>query len=185
VALNPDSPVFHSKLGAVYIEKKMYDLAEIEIKKALSFERHIPLKNAHFNMALLHEARGEISSAIAEYKKEQEVSPYNYKPDFNLGLLYLKMRNVEGAIKEFKSCLEKKEDFAKPYIFLAKAYMDSDQNLNEAVNLALKGLSLKPDKESSILGHFVLADLYNRLGNYSQYQHHLDKAKQLQKTLFP
>jgi len=183
VAINTDSPIFHNKLGAVYLEKKMYDMAEIEIKKALSIERHIPLKNAHFNMALLHEARGEIDLAIAEYRKEQEVSPYNYKPDFNLGLLFLKMKNTEGAIKEFNNCLEKKEDFSKAYIFLAKAYMDSGQNLNEAINLALKGLKLNPDKESAILAHFVLADLYNRLGNYSQYQYHLDKANQLQKSL--
>lgn len=181
--IDPESPVFHNKLGAVYLEKKMYDMAEIEIKKALSIERSIPLKNAHFNMALLHEARGEIDLAISEYKREQEVSPYNYKPDFNLGLLYLKMKNIEGAIKELKSCIEKKEDYPYAYIFLAKAYMDSGQNLNEAVNLALKGLSLNPDKKATILGHFVLADIYNRLGNYSQYQYHLDKAQQLEKTI--
>lgn len=182
VALNPDSPVFHNKLGAIYLKKKMYDLAEKEIRKALSFERHIPLQNAHFNLALLHEARGKINLAIAEYRKEQEVSPYNYKPDFNLGLLYLKLRKIEEAIKEFNNCIEKKENFAPPYIFLAKAYMDNNQELHRAVELALKGLKLNPDKETTILGHLVLADLYNRLGNYNQSQYHLDQAKQLERT---
>jgi tetratricopeptide (TPR) repeat protein len=170
-------------LGAVYVEKEMYDEAENEIKRALSFERSIPLSNAHFNLALIHEARSDYAQAILEYEKEQEVSPFNYKPDFNLGLLFSKMKDYERAYKEFKSCIEKKEDHADAYIFLAKTYMDSGRDLNEAIKLALEGLSLGPEKKSMVLGHFVLADIYNRLGNHSQYQHHLEQAQQLRKTL--
>ena len=51
------------------------------------------------------------------------------------------------------------------------------------INLAKKGLSLKPDLRTNILGHFVLADIYNRLGRYQESQQHVTKAKQLQKTL--
>lgn len=181
--INLEAPVFHNKLGAVYLKKKMYDMAEIEIKKALSIKRSIPLINAHFNMALLHEARGEFNLAISEYEKEQKVAPYNYKPDFNLGLMFSKMKDFERAIKEFRSCIEKKEDYADAYIFLAKAYMDSGKDLKEAANFVYKGLGLYPDKDTKILGHLVLADIYNRLGNYSKYQQHLKKAKQLQKTV--
>ena len=57
-------------------------------------------------MALLHEARGEINLAISEYRKEQEVSPYNYKPDFNLGLLYHKNNKLHKALEEYKKALE-------------------------------------------------------------------------------
>jgi len=31
-----------------------------------------------------------------------------------------------------------------------------------------KGLELKPDKENLPLGYFLLADLYNRLGDYNR-----------------
>jgi len=181
--INPEAPIFHNQLGAAYIQKKMYDEAEKEIKIALSIERSIPLSNAHFNLALLHEARGDYALAILEYEKEQEISPYNYKPDFNLGLLFSKGKDFDRALKEFQSCIEKKEDYAEAYIFLAKTYMDSQRDLNEAAELALKGLSLGPEKKSIVLGHFLLADIYNRLGDSSQYQHHLDQAKQLQKAL--
>jgi len=181
--INPESPILLNMLGAVYVEKEMYDEAENEIKRAMNIERSIPLSNAHFNLALIHEARSDYTQAILEYEKEQEVSPFNYKPDFNLGLLFSKMKDYERAYKEFKSCIEKKDDHADAYIFLAKTYMDSGRDLNEAVKLALEGLSLGPEKKSMVLGHFVLADIYNRLGNYSQYQHHLNKAQQLQQTL--
>jgi len=181
--IDPENPVFHNKLGAVYLKKNMYDAAEREIKAALSIERSIPLLNAHFNLALLHEARGEFELAVQEYKNEQETSPFNHKPDFNLGLFHSKTKELDKAIIEFESCIQKNEDFPSAYIFLAKAYMDSGRDLNEAARQALKGLTLKPDLQTTILAHFILADIYNRLGRYNESRKHVDKAKELQKTL--
>ena len=183
VTIDPEAPVFHNNLGAVYLKREMLDEAENEIKTALSIERSIPLFNAHFNLALLHEARGDFNLAIVEYKKEQETSPFNHMPDFNLGLLYAKAKELEKAIKEFKSCIEKKEEYADAYVFLAKVYMDNAMDLNEAEKLAQKGLELKPELRASILAHFVLADIYNRLGRYEESRQHVDKARELQKTL--
>jgi len=60
--------------------------------------------------------------------------------------------------------------------------MDTEKNLNEAEKLALKGLELKLDLRTNILAHFVLADIYNRLGRYEESRQHADKAKQLQKN---
>ncbi len=161
----------------------MYDAAEKEIKTALGIERSIPLRDAHFNVALLHEARGEFDLAVLEYKKEQETSPYNYKPDFNLGLLYQKAQSLDKAIDELKSCKQKEEGYAPAYVFLAKVYMDRGEDLKEAAELAVKGLSLKPDLNAAILAHFILADIYNRLGRYEESQQHVNKARQLQKSI--
>ena len=182
VTINPEAPVFHNNLGAVYLKREMLDEAENEINAALSIERSIPLINAHFNMALLHEARGDFNLAIVEYTKEQETSPFNYKPDFNLGILYAKAKEFDKAIKEFKSCIEKNEEYPKAYVFLAKAYMDSGKDLNEAAELARKGLNLNPDLKTTILAHFILADIYNRLGKHEESQKHVNEAKQLQKN---
>jgi len=183
IAINPEAPVFHNKLGAVYLKLNMYEEAEQEIRKALSIERSIPLPNAHFNMALLHEARGEIDQAILEYEREQEISPFNCMPDFNLGLLYTKSKELDKAIKEFESCIEKDEEYAAAYVFLAKTYMDTGKALDEAENLAKEGLVLKPDLKTTILAHFVLADIYNRLGKTSESRRHEQKARELQKSL--
>ncbi len=181
--LDPEAPIFHNNLGALYLQKGMLELAEKEIKSALSIERSIPLQNAHFNMALLHEARGEIQKAIEEYNREKEVSPYNHKPYFNLGLIYAKSNRVEMAIKEFEGAIERNEKFPDAYVFLAKAYMDSGKDLEEAERLALKGLELKPGLKVNILAHFVLADIYNRMGRIRDSELHVSKARELQKTL--
>jgi tetratricopeptide (TPR) repeat protein len=159
------------------------DEAEVAIRKALSIERSIALNNAHFNLALLHEARGQFDLAVQEYKREQEASPYNHKPDFNLGLLYAKSKDNERAISEFESCIEKNEEFADVHVFLAKAYMDTGRDLGKAVELAKRGLKLEPEKRTEILGHFVLADIYNRLGRHQDSQVHVNRARELQKNL--
>ena len=183
LAINPEMPVFHNNLGAVYLKLNMHAEAEQEFREALSIERSVPLLNAHFNIAVLHEARGEINQAIQEYKREQEISPFNFKPDFNLGLLYTKSKELDKAIEELESCIEKNGKHAEAYIFLAKAYMDSGRDLDEATRLAKNGLSLNPDLKSTILGHFVLADIYNRLGRHRESQQHVTQARELQKSL--
>jgi len=183
VELDPEAPAFHNKLGAIYIKKGLYDLAEQEIKLGLNIERSIPLRNAHFNLALIHEAKGEFESAISEYKKEQETNPFNHNPDFNLGLLYTKAKKFDLAIKEFESCIEKNENFAEAYVFLAKTYLNKRMDLERAEEFALKGLSLEPNLEVSILAHFVLADVYNRLGKPEQSRIHVIRAKSLQEDM--
>ncbi len=183
ISINPEAPVFHNKLGAVYLKMNMYDEAEQEIEKALSIERSIPLINASFNMALLHEARGELDQAVLEYKKEQETSPFNFQPDFNLGLLYVKTKDLDKAIKEFESCIEKDKEFGGAYVFLAKAYMDTGKDLNEAAQLAETGISLNPDLKTTVLAHFVLADIFNRLGRVNESRRHVETARELQKSL--
>ncbi len=180
--LDPESVFFRNRLGAIYLEMKRYDEAEKEIRAALEVERSQPLQNAHFNLALIHEARGEFQAAVEEYRREQETAPYNFKPDFNLGLLYLNWRRFDAAEKEFRSGLKKNGDFAPAYVFLSKVLMDSGGDLGEAETLALKGLSLGPDRATEILGHFVLADIYNRLGQADQSDRHVEAARRLQQA---
>jgi arylsulfatase A-like enzyme/tetratricopeptide (TPR) repeat protein len=180
--LDPESVFFRNRLGAIYLEMKRYEEAEKEIRAALEVERSKPLQNAHFNLALIHEARGELDAAVSEYRQEQETAPFNYKPDFNLGLLFLNGKQYELAEKELRSCLTKSEDYAPAHIFLAKAIMDAGGDLDEAETLTLKGLSLGPDSATEILGHFVLADIYSRLAQSEKSGRHLETARRLQRA---
>lgn len=180
VAIDPESRYLRNRLGACYLALKRYDEAEKEIKLALSMERSQPLMNAHFNLALLHEARGEVEEAIVEYKKEQEVSPYNWRPDFNLGLIFAKRKEWTLAEKELRNCLQKNEEYGPAYIFLAKVLMDSGRNLAEAEKLALQGLKFKLETSTRILANLVLADIYGRLNQPERVHFYLEQARQLQ-----
>ncbi|MFW6173924.1 MAG: hypothetical protein ACOC5T_09285, partial [Elusimicrobiota bacterium] len=51
------------------------------------------------------------------------------------------------------------------------------------IRLAKKGLDLDPESEYAPLAHFILADVYNRLGQTDNYYKELRKARQLQQKL--
>ncbi len=69
-----------------------------------------------------------------------------------------------AQIASLEQAVQQAANFAEGKIFLAKAYLDAGANFPKAVDLAREGLTLEPTPDIAELGHFVLADLYNRLG---------------------
>ena len=67
--------------------------------------------------------------------------------------------------------------------FLAKAFVDLNENLDEAIGMAKKGLELDPEAESAPLGHYVLADIYGRLGRWAEQSTELEKGRALEQKL--
>ena len=182
IDLEPErSSMAHNLLGTAYFEKEMLEQAEAEFNKALEMRIHIP--DGHFNLALVYEERNELRRTVEEYKKEIELHPAAYPAHFNLAKLYVKIGSLPKGIEHFKEAIKHKKDFANGYLFLAKAYLDLGENFDEVVRFAKKGLELAPDSEYAPLAHFILADIYNRLGQTDKYDEELRKAQQLQQKL--
>lgn len=172
----------HNRLGASLLEMKQYDRAEQEFRKALTLNDRIP--NAHFNSGLLREDRGDNAGAIAEYRKELELFPETYPAHFNLGRIYRKQGDLEGERNELRTCVQQKPDYGIAYLYLAKNLMDGNGDLHEAESLAQRGLASKDlDPEQVVFGHYLLADLYNRLGRARDAQAQAGIASQLEKKL--
>ena len=93
-----------------------------------------------------------------------ELHPTAYKAAFNLARLYERLGNRAQQVAMLKQSIEGGPRFAEGRVFLAKAYLDGETNFPEAIELAKAGLELKPRADVAQLGHFVLADLYNRVG---------------------
>jgi len=179
IAMDPEhSAVAHNLLGSAYLEKKMLEPAEREIRRSLEMRPQIP--DAHYNLGLLYEEKGDLQRAADEYRKEIEIHPAAYPAYFNLALLCAKTGDRQGEFEHFKEAVKANPQFARGYLFLAKAYLDRNENFDEAIRLALKGLELEPEAESAPLGHFVLADIYNRLGRLSEYRAELEKGQALE-----
>jgi tetratricopeptide (TPR) repeat protein len=175
------SSVAHNLLGSAYLEKKMLAEAEQEILKSLEMRPRIP--DAHYNLGLLYEERKDFERAIEEYKKEIEIHPAAHPAHFNLALLLGKMGNVQEQVEHLKEAIRHEEKFAKGYLFLAKAYLDLGENFEEAVNLAKKGLELNPESDAAPLGHYVLADIYNRWGRPNDASLEVRKGQELERRL--
>jgi tetratricopeptide (TPR) repeat protein len=104
--------------------------------------------------------------------------------------VYMKLERAEEAIEECKEALKIDSEYsaaiftlARAYIFLAKAYLDLNENYEEAIDLAKKGLKLNPEAESAPLGHYILADIYGRLGRQEDYNSELQKGRALEQKI--
>ena len=104
--------------------------AERLIREALAAKPTLRL--AHFNLALLAEQRGDVRTAEREYVDELKQHPENYKAAFNLSRLYEQVGDREGQIDALKQSIVSNPRFAEGHLFLAKAYLDSETNLDEA-----------------------------------------------------
>jgi tetratricopeptide (TPR) repeat protein len=113
---------------------------------------------------LIAEAQGDLAAAEREYLEELDLHPDAFKAAFNLSRVYAQTGEKGLEIDALKQALDGNPDFADGHLFLARAYLASGTNLDEAARLARRGLDLSPTSEMAPLGHFVLADIYNRRG---------------------
>ncbi len=175
VSLDSEQAISHNRLGACYLELKELDKSVAELNKALEMNPRIP--NAHFNLALIYEERGEFEHATQEYKKELELFPESYPANFNLGRIYRLQGRLMDENNELLACIRSKPDYGIAYLYLAKNLMDTNGDLLQAKAYAEDGLSKLQEKSQIPLGHYLLADIYNRIGNPREAMKHVNLAR--------
>jgi len=174
----PMSAQAHLLLGSAYLERKVLDDAEREIRAALALRPRIP--DAHYNLGLLYEERRDIPRALESYAAEIELHPGAYPAHFNLALLLAAAGRHDEEILHLRKAVEANPSFSKGLIFLANALQRAGRDLEEAIGFARQGLKLEPESEFSPLGHYVLADIFSRLGQEAAYRRELEAARDLE-----
>ena len=158
----PKLAAARNALGVIAINEGNLAAAEQEIREAIRQREDVRL--AHFNLAVIAESRGDAATAQQQYMKEIELHDRSFKAWFNLGRLYERLGDRDRQIAALEGAVEANPSFAEGYFYLAKAHLDARRDLRGAIDLARKGLSLAPDSPYAPLGHYVIADIYNRLG---------------------
>jgi tetratricopeptide (TPR) repeat protein len=150
------------------------------VRKALQLEPR--LRTARYNLARVHEARGDAAAAEADYRAELETYPDNGRARFNLAQLQRARGDREGYLAELHACVEKAADFGACHWFLAREELNAGR-LEAASDLAQRGLQAQPFSEVAPLGHYVMADVYNRQGQPAKAQQEVVKAQKLEAAL--
>jgi len=177
VDIGSEQAGLHNLMAECYLGLEDYERAEKEVERTLSINPEFP--TAYYNLALIHEGRGELGSAIDAYVKEIEVAPKDYKAHFNVAKLYGSRRQPEKMKRHFELAIEHNEEFAIGHFYLAKLHLDNG-NLELAQQLATKGVDLGPEPKMAPFGHFILADIYNRQGRLQDAERELLTARRLQ-----
>jgi len=103
-----DPAMIHNEIGAFYLRKKSYPLAELEFKKALQANPNF--FSAVNNLGIIYASQGKDEEAILEFKKAIALNPNFPEPYLNLMKIYLK----KGMYEEIKDLARKMESLKRP-----------------------------------------------------------------------
>jgi tetratricopeptide (TPR) repeat protein len=162
-----DEHRFLLKRGEAQIEARRFAEAEASLRAAL--QKKPGLEGARFNLGLALEEQGRKEEAIAAYRDEVKDNPKAFRASFNLGRLLQAAGRGGEALPFFQKAVEASPGFGTGELYLAKALLDSG-DLPAAERWAKSGLAHAPEPRIAPLGHFVLADVYNRLGRTADAQ---------------
>jgi choline-sulfatase len=178
LTMNVDRPAFLMKLGESQIQLAKFEAAEKNLQEAVRLKPDLPM--ARYDLGVMYEARGDVARAAEAYEAELQVSPRTYQAHFNLAKILSKANRVNDAVKHFQAAVDVNPAFGSGYLYLAKALLDAGE-LRESEIAALKGLESNPERTVKPLGHYVLADVYTRMGRDRDAARHVALGRQLER----
>jgi arylsulfatase A-like enzyme/predicted Zn-dependent protease len=174
---NAESAGSYNMLAAIAIVKDNPDEADQYLSQA--FQINPRLSTLHYNKAQVAEKRGRTAEAKAEYLAELEISPKHFKSMYNLASLYREDGETDQEYELLNRCRACDPKFPLTYFYLARIYLNRGERYQEAIGLVQKGIELKPEASQLPLGYFLLADLYNRLGDDARSRENAQKGREL------
>ena len=179
LAVNDKMGAAYNGLGVIAYERGDLARAEDLVRRALALEG--TLRTARYNLGRIREARGDLASAEALYAEEIATYPDNGRAWFNLAQLR-RARGRGPYLDTLRASIEKAPDFGAAYWYLAREEL-GDGRVDAAKDLALRGLAAQPVSDVAPLGHYVLADVYNREGKAAEAREEVAKARRLEAAL--
>ncbi|MCG8404462.1 MAG: tetratricopeptide repeat protein [Phycisphaerales bacterium] len=172
----------HMKKGSELLLKKQYDLAIVELQRALKENPNRPLAQHYIGDALRHQGKGE--EAIKAYEAVLKISPTYYCCYTHIGDIYTQMKKPQKAEEAFAKCVEGYRKQIKDggpqgsisKYHLAKFFMDHDRHKGEALVLAEQVTAETPDQPVYL---HLLAQCYEAAGRKKDALNAIDKALQL------
>jgi arylsulfatase A-like enzyme/predicted Zn-dependent protease len=169
------------RIAEVYLLKRDYDKAKNYITKALDI--FPDMHNAYFLLGRMEEEKGNNDQAIKHYKKEIENFQSNHISAFHLAEVLKKSGRYPEAIPYYRHALKGDGNFRLPYFMIANYFMETGQNLQEAIELCKKGISVLPQDESTLFGYFILTNIYAKLKDDANFKFYTEAGETLYKHL--
>jgi tetratricopeptide (TPR) repeat protein len=150
------------------------------IRRGLELEPDV--RTGSYNLGRIVEVRGKATEAEGLYRRELTTYPDHGRARFNLAQMLRERGDRLGYLAELRTSVEKAPKFGASYFYLAREQLNGG-DLKEAMDLARKGLEADPRSPVAPLGHYVLADVYNRQGRAADAGAEVAKARRLEAEL--
>ena len=177
---NPSMGAAWVSLGAIEWSRGRVKEAGALVRKGIALEPDV--RGARFNLARILEQRGELAGAERLYREELERFADHGKARFNLAQLLGQRGDRAGSLAQLRASIENAPEFGPAYFFLAREELRSGR-LEQATELARRGLEVDRGSELAPLGHYVLADVFNRQRRPDEAAAEAAKARALEARL--
>jgi tetratricopeptide (TPR) repeat protein len=183
LSTNDSMPAMHFGLGVAAFQ--LGDLRQARQSLELAAEMAPAYPQVHYYLAQLAEARDDATTAEAEYRAEVASHPLSYRSWFNLSVLLFDAGDLEGAVDALRQAIAARPDLAVAHVYLGRTLLrlEAPDTYQEALEATQRGLELGPPPGVVPTAHFVLADLYNRLGQPEAAQRELARGRAAQQQL--
>jgi tetratricopeptide (TPR) repeat protein len=155
----------------------------LQEKRAAALDMITKARNQAPNSPQLVLAHGTLYEETSDFKQAKEIYikslnkfPKVAEITFRLGFVEDKLGNKSGCIKAMRQTIETDPNHAEALNYLAYTWAEMDQNLEEALKLALKANFIKPNN-----GYIVdtVAWIYYRMGDAKKSLPLLEQAAKL------
>ncbi len=174
---NPKMGAAYNSLAALAFERGEMEEAERLVRKGLELEED--MRSSRFNLGRVLEARGQVAEAERLYREELAQFSDNGRARFNLAQLARQRGDRAGYLAQLRESTEKAPEFGAAFFFLAREELGAGR-LEEAADLARRGLEVDKGSRVAPLGHYVLADVYTRQGKKAEADEEVAKARRIE-----
>ena len=176
-------PLIHFGAGVASLQLGEFPAARRYLRRTLELAPQYP--EAHFHLALVAEAEADPATALVEYRSEVEIYPRHDASWFNLSRLLSDRGQPAEAVEAAQHSIDANPDFARAHIALGSylVVLGDPTRYGEAGEAARRGLALQPGAPDRAFGHFVLAEVYRRLGRPEDSARELALARQAQQEI--
>ncbi len=175
VEIQPKLTRTRLNLGACFVGLHQYDKGESILVEIVKDYPKFPM--AHYHLGLLYEEQERWEEARNAYSIEVELYPQNFMARFNFGKLLYRLGDREGYLEQMQEVIQIAPQKAEGYLFMARGLLPQPGNIENALELVQKGLSLAEESELKAMGYYLLADIYTRKNQPGKVQEALKKAR--------
>jgi arylsulfatase A-like enzyme/Tfp pilus assembly protein PilF len=176
IDINPASASAFNAMAGIHITHKNLDESRRYLERAQEINPELP--NLFYHYAQLYEEMGDITKAEQAYQQELEHVPHNFRAMFNLSRLYRLQGKPDLELEYLEKTIETNPRFPMSYFYKARIYLNREEKYAEAIEWVKKGIEMEPKKKDLPLGYFLLADLYNRVGDMDKSQEYARKGEE-------
>jgi len=163
LTLDPRSAPSHVRLAALALRRGDLNTVNAELDAALRLDPRVP--EASLLRGQLLESQNRIDEAARAYRDELSSSPNSLPAAIALSRLEGRLGRPAEQEQVLRNAIRANPRSPGPFLVLALTFLQREERYAEAVELAELALQQGPKGRELQMAYFLLANLYQRLGN--------------------